>query len=186
MGDVGVERLNVVLQRQLNPPAPGKAEHTFGERIFRAGDKVMQIKNNYQMPWEVFGKNGRLIDAGEGVFNGDVGIIKELDDYAQEMRVVFDEGREVLYSFKQTDELEHAYALTIHKSQGSEYPCVILPLLPGPKMLMNRNLLYTAITRATRCVVIVGMTDVFYAMIDNSTERKRYSGLTERLQELIP
>ena len=184
MGDVGVERLNVVLQQRLNPPAPDKAEHSFGECIFRVGDKVMQIKNNYRMSWEVFGKNGRLINAGEGVFNGDVGIITALDEYAQELRVVFDEGREVVYPFKQADELEHAFALTIHKSQGSEYPCVILPLLPGPRMLMNRNLLYTAITRAARCVVIVGMMDTFYGMIDNSTERKRYSGLADRLAEI--
>ncbi len=186
MGDVGVERLNVVLQKQLNPPARDKEEHVFGERTFRQGDKVMQIKNNYHMPWEVFGRNGRMIDAGEGVFNGDVGIISELDNYAGTIRVVFDEGREVTYSFKQADELEHAYALTIHKSQGSEYPCVILPLLPGPRMLMNRNLLYTAITRASRCVVVVGLPETFYGMIDNSMERKRYSGLKERIQELIP
>ncbi len=186
IGDVGVERLNVILQRQLNPPSQDKPEHAFGDRIFRCGDKVMQIKNNYHTEWEVFGRNGRLIDAGEGVFNGDVGIISELDNYAQTLRVVFDEGREVVYSFKQADELEHAYALTIHKSQGSEYPCVILPLLPGPRMLMNRNLLYTAITRASRCVVVVGLPETFYGMIDNSTERKRYSGLKDRLQELIP
>lgn len=185
MGDVGVERLNAVLQNKLNPPSPDRREHTFGDRILRVGDKVMQIKNNYQTQWEVYGKNGRLIDAGTGVFNGDVGIISELDNEAQSLRVVFDEGREVVYTFKQVDELDHAYALTIHKSQGSEYPCVILPLLPGPRMLMNRNLLYTAITRASRCVVIVGLTDTFYAMIDNSTERKRYSGLKDRLTELF-
>ncbi|MBQ7677723.1 MAG: ATP-dependent RecD-like DNA helicase [Lachnospiraceae bacterium] len=185
MGDVGVERLNIVLQKQLNPPAPGKQEHTFGDKTFRVGDKVMQIKNNYQTEWEVYGKNGRLIDAGTGVFNGDVGIVTQLDSVSQTLRVVFDEGREVVYTFKQVDELEHAYALTIHKSQGSEYPCVILPLLPGPRMLMNRNLLYTAITRASRCVVIVGLTDTFYAMIDNQTERRRYSGLKDRLTERI-
>lgn len=186
IGEAGVEKLNVVLQSALNPPSQEKAEHRFAERIFRVNDKVMQIKNNYQIEWEAFGKNGRLIDAGTGIFNGDVGVIQKIDEISQTITVCFDDGRYVTYGFKQADELEHAYVLTIHKSQGSEYPVVILPLLPGPKMLMNRNLLYTAVTRASKCVVIVGMEEVFYGMIDNSTERKRYSGLCERIKELIP
>ena len=150
-GLLGVERLNQILQRYLNPPAADKKEKEIGDRLFRVGDKVMQIKNNYQMEWEVRGKYGIPVDEGVGVFNGDTGILKEINEFAETATVEFEDGRFAEYSFKQLEELELAYAITIHKSQGSEYPAVILPLLSGPKMLMNRNLLYTGVTRARKC-----------------------------------
>ena len=182
-GLLGVERLNGILQQYLNPPEKGKKEHQVGERIFREGDKVMQIRNNYQLEWEVRSRYGLAIDKGLGVFNGDVGIIQEINDYSSTVSVLYDENKLVIYSFKGLDELELAYAITIHKSQGSEYPAVVMPLLPGPRMLMNRNLLYTAVTRARKCITIVGDENVFYRMIDNTTQQRRYSGLKERLKE---
>ena len=182
-GLLGVERLNGILQQYLNPPGKGKKEHQVGERIFREGDKVMQIRNNYQLEWEVRSRYGLAIDKGLGVFNGDVGIIQEINDYSSTVSVLYDENKLVIYPFKGLDELELAYAITIHKSQGSEYPAVVMPLLPGPRMLMNRNLLYTAVTRARKCITIVGDENVFYRMIDNTTQQRRYSGLKERLKE---
>ena len=182
-GLLGVERLNSILQQYLNPPEKGKKEHQVGERIFREGDKVMQIRNNYQLEWEIRSRYGLAIDKGLGVFNGDVGIIQEINDYSSTVSVLYDENKLVLYPFKGLDELELAYAITIHKSQGSEYPAVVMPLLPGPRMLMNRNLLYTAVTRARKCITIVGDENVFYQMIDNTTQQRRYSGLKERLKE---
>lgn len=182
-GILGVEQLNQILQRYLNPSEPGKKEKEFGTRLFRQGDKVMQIKNNYQLEWEIRGLHGIAIDNGIGVFNGDTGIIRELNDYAEIMTVEFEDGRFVDYSYKQLDELELAYAITIHKSQGSEYPAVVIPLLGGPRMLLNRNLLYTAVTRARKCVTIVGSEVTFQAMIDNEREQKRYSTLECRIRE---
>jgi exodeoxyribonuclease V alpha subunit len=184
-GLLGVERLNAILQKYLNPPDPGKKEHTVGDRIFREGDKVMQIRNNYQLAWEIRSNYGLTVDQGLGVFNGDVGVIREINDYTNSLTVVYDEGRSVEYPFKNTDELELAYAITIHKSQGSEYPAAVIPLLPGPRMLMNRNLLYTAVTRARKCITIVGDEQTFYQMIDNSMQQRRYSGLKERLLESV-
>ena len=182
-GLLGVERLNGILQQYLNPPGKGKKEHQVGGRIFREGDKVMQIRNNYQLEWEIRSRYGLAIDKGLGVFNGDVGIIQEINDYSSTVSVLYDENKLVIYPFKGLDELELAYAITIHKSQGSEYPAVVMPLLPGPRMLMNRNLLYTAVTRARKCITIVGDENVFYRMIDNTTQQRRYSGLKERLKE---
>lgn len=176
-GLLGVERLNTILQQYLNPPAADKREKEYGNGCFREGDKVMQVKNNYQAEWEIRGKYGIPIEKGVGIFNGDMGIIREINTYAESMSIEFDEGRFVEYSFKQLEELELAYAITIHKSQGSEYPAVVIPLLSGPRMLMNRNLIYTAVTRARRCVTLVGMPQVFYQMIDNEFEQKRYSTL---------
>ena len=164
-GLLGVERLNSILQRYLNPPEPGKEEKEINGRIFRKGDKVMQIKNNYQIAWEVRTKHGVAVDQGMGVFNGDVGCITEVDLYGGTLDVEYDEHRKVTYSFESTDELELAYAITVHKSQGSEYPAVILPLLPGPRLLYNRNLLYTAVTRAKKCLTIVGSESVFQEKI---------------------
>lgn len=183
-GNLGVERLNSILQEYLNPKAPSKQEKEFGQGLFREGDKIMQIKNNYQMEWEVRNKYGIAVNKGMGVFNGDMGIIKEINHFAEEVLVEFDEGRSVTYSFKQLDEIELSYAITIHKSQGSEYPAVVMPLLTGPRMLMNRNLLYTAVTRAKKCVTIVGSDDIFQSMIENESEQKRYSGLTQRILEI--
>lgn len=185
-GLLGVERLNGILQRYLNPPAQGKKEYQQGERTFREGDKVMQIKNNYQLEWEITNRYGLRIEKGVGVFNGDMGIIREINDYAETMTVEFEEGRKVDYSLKGLEELELAYAITIHKSQGSEYPAVVIPLLNGPRMLMNRNLLYTAVTRAKKCVTIVGDERTFEGMVGNNTQQKRYSGLMEEIQSLNP
>lgn len=182
-GLLGVERLNSVLQSYLNPPDKKKKEKEHGSVIFREGDKVMQVKNNYQIEWEIRSKYGLAIDKGTGIFNGDTGIIEEINDYAETFTIVFDEGRTVEYPYKQLEELELAYAVTIHKSQGSEYPAVVIPLLSGPRMLMNRNLLYTAVTRAKKCVTIVGNDTAFFQMIENNAQQKRYSGLKDRLLE---
>ena len=182
-GLLGVERLNGILQQYLNPPEKDKKEKEHAGVIFREGDKVMQIKNNYQLEWEIRNRYGLPIDKGMGIFNGDMGIIKEMNLYAETMTIEFDDCREVEYSFKQLEELELAYAITIHKSQGSEYPAVVMPMWPGPRMLMNRNLLYTAVTRARRCVTMVGSDETFYQMAENINEQTRYSGLKERLWE---
>ena len=183
-GLLGVERMNQILQRYLNPPESGKKEKEIGDRLFREGDKVMQIRNNYQLEWEVRGKYGIPVEEGVGVFNGDTGILKEINEFAETATVEFEDGRFADYSFKQLEELELAYAITIHKSQGSEYPAVILPLLSGPKMLMNRNLLYTGVTRARKCVTVVGSEETFGEMIRNEKQQKRYSSLGTRIREL--
>lgn len=183
-GLLGVERLNTILQEYLNPPSPKKREREYGLGKFREGDKVMQIKNNYQIEWEIRGNYGIAAEKGVGVFNGDMGIVREINTFAEILTVEFDERRFVEYSFKQLDELELAYAVTIHKSQGSEYPAVVIPLLAGPRMLMNRNLLYTAVTRAKFCVTLVGSPEVFNQMIDNSSQQRRYTTLKQRIQEL--
>lgn len=182
-GLLGVERLNGILQQYMNPPDKKKREKEHGSIVFREGDKVMQIKNNYQLEWEIATKYGLVVEKGTGIFNGDMGIIEEINDFAEKMTISFDEGRRVEYSFKNLDELELAYAITIHKSQGSEYPAVVIPLLSGPQMLMNRNLLYTAVTRAKKCVTIVGDENTFFQMVQNNIEQKRYSGLKDRILE---
>ena len=184
-GELGAENLNIALQEALNPSAPGKAEKDFGNgRIFREGDKVMQIKNNYQLEWEIRSRYGIPVEQGTGVFNGDCGIIREINLFAELVTVEFDEGRMVEYSFSGLDELVLAYAITIHKSQGSEYPAVVIPLLTGPRLLFNRNVLYTAVTRAKKCVTIVGSPDTVQMMISNVMEMKRYSGLKRAIQEM--
>lgn len=182
-GLLGVERLNVILQQYLNPPSEEKKEKEHGKGLFREGDKVMQIKNNYQLEWEIRGLYGIPVEKGVGVFNGDTGIIKEINTFAETITVEFDERRFVEYAFKQLEELELAYAITIHKAQGSEYPAVIIPLLAGPKMLMNRNLLYTAVTRARKCVTLVGDEKVFAEMENNKMEQSRYTTLDLRIKE---
>jgi len=183
-GMLGVERLNEILQRYLNPQEPSKREREHGNGLFREGDKVMQIKNNYQLEWEIRGQYGTAGERGVGVFNGDMGIVKEINTFAEILTVEFEEVRFAEYSFKELDELELAYAVTIHKSQGSEYPAVILPILSGPKMLMTRNLLYTAVTRARKCVTVVGNEQTFRDMIHNESEQKRYTTLDIRIAEL--
>lgn len=185
-GKLGVETLNVILQRYLNPASAEKKEYTSGETLFRENDKVMQIKNNYQLEWEIVSRYGIPIDKGTGIFNGDIGIIRQINDYAHEVVVEFDEHRRVTYAYAQLDEIELAYAVTIHKSQGSEYPAVIMPLLTGPKMLFNRNLLYTGVTRAKNCVTILGSRRTVQEMVDNNYQNRRYTGLAERIRELIP
>jgi len=184
IGPLGVEALNRVLQMYLNPAADNKKEKEYGDILFREGDKVMQIKNNYTLEWEVSGKNGILIDKGVGVFNGDVGTIVEINQNAGYLCVEYDEKRRVRYGNDGLDELELAYAITIHKSQGSEYPAIVMPLLGGPRLLLNRNLLYTGVTRAKRCVMILGSRDTVKVMIDNESEKKRFTGLCMRIKEI--
>ena len=183
-GLLGVERLNTILQQYLNPPDGKKSEREHGQTIFRVGDKVMQIKNNYQAEWEIRSRYNIPIEKGLGVFNGDMGIVREINSFSETLTVEYEERRMVEYPFKELDQLDLAYAITIHKSQGSEYPAVIIPLLTGPRMLMNRNLLYTAVTRARKCVTLVGDEKAFYNMEANVNEQKRYSGLRDRLEEL--
>lgn len=183
-GELGVERLNNIIQATINPEGYGKLQKEAHGVIFRENDKVMQIKNNYQKTWEIRSGFGTIMDTGTGVFNGDCGVIKSINDFAGEVKVVFDDGREAVYEYSQLDELELAYAITIHKSQGSEYPAVIMPLLSGPKMLMNRNLLYTGVTRAKKCVAIVGSGNMVNLMIGNESESKRYSSLEIRIREV--
>lgn len=184
-GALGVERLNTILQSFLNPKDPSKPEKEVGGTIYRVGDKVMQIKNNYQIEWETRNRYGIPVDSGAGVFNGDIGIIREINTFTEELTVEFDEGKMVDYSFKQLEELELAYAITIHKSQGSEYPAVVIPVYSGPRMLMTRNLIYTAVTRARACVCLVGIPEMLQAMVDNEVEQRRYTGLKIRIQEVM-
>ena len=183
-GALGVEQLNKILQERFNPPSPSKQEKESGGTIFRVGDKVMQIKNNYQIEWETRNRYGIPMERGAGVFNGDIGVIRTVNNFAETLEVEFDEGRMVEYSFKQLEELELAYAITIHKSQGSEYPAVVIPVHTGPRMLMTRNLIYTAVTRAKKCVCLVGLPEMFQFMVENEVEQKRYSGLKDRILEI--
>lgn len=183
-GLLGVERVNGILQRYLNPPSDKKREKETATGVFREGDKVMQIKNDYQLEWEIRNKYNLTMASGLGVFNGDTGIIRTINTYNETLEVEFEDRKMVTYTFKQLDEIELAYAVTIHKSQGSEYPAVIIPLLTGPRPLMNRNLLYTAVTRAKKCVCIVGSDDTFNYMVANENEQKRYSGLKYKITEL--
>lgn len=176
-GILGVNSLNEQLQKFINPPSPDKSEKEIAGTIFREGDKVMQVKNNYQLSWEQRSASGRIFDTGSGIFNGDMGIVTKINNTTNYIEVVFDDDRYVTYDTKQAEELELAYAITIHKSQGSEYPAVIMPLVSGVQMLMTRNLLYTGVTRAKKCVCIVGRKEMFEAMIANEDQHKRYSGL---------
>ena len=183
-GAMGVEALNGILQRYINPPGEGKREHLAGDTLFREGDKVMQTKNNYKLEWEVTGKYNLPLRSGQGVFNGDIGIVREINEYASMMQVEFDEGKKVNYRFEELDELELAYAITIHKSQGSEYPAVVIPLLGVPGLLTYRNLLYTAVTRAKKCVTILGSETIMQEMVMGENKQKRYTGLCYRIREM--
>lgn len=182
-GNLGVEGLNPVLQKYLNPPTPQKAERQFGSVCYREGDKVMQTKNNYRIEWEILGKYDIPVEQGLGVFNGDMGVIKKIDSISETISVLYDDNHLVTYPFSNVDEFELAYAVTIHKSQGSEYPAVVIPLLSGPRPLLNRNLLYTAVTRARKCVTIVGSANIIEQMVENGDELKRYTSLEERIRE---
>ncbi len=184
-GPLGAIALNKILQEYLNPPDKNKKEHDSGEVTFREGDKVMQIKNNYQAQWKVMGRLNTEVDSGMGIFNGDMGIIKEINEYSQDLTVEYDEHRLVRYQFFELDELELSYAITIHKSQGSEYPAVVMPILGGPRMLLNRNLLYTGVTRAKNCVCILGSRQTLTEMVDNEQQLKRYTGLKDRITEIF-
>ena len=184
-GDFGVEAINVFMQRELNPPDNSKPEIMKGDTIFRLGDKVMQIKNNYDIEWCVRGKNGIKVEDGYGIYNGDIGIIIGVNKFEKSMTVLFDDVKEVVYIGEELDELELAYATTIHKAQGSEYGAIVIPIFDTPRQLLSRNLLYTAITRATKCVMLMGSSDKVKEMISNDGERKRYTNLRERLTEVM-
>lgn len=184
-GMLGVERLNSILQQYLNPPDKRKTEKEYGDKCFRVGDKVMQVKNNYQLEWKIATKYGLIVDKGVGVFNGDIGRITEINSYTETIAVEFEEKKTVEYPFQMLDELELAYAITVHKSQGSEYPAVVIPLLQGPKQLYHRNLIYTAVTRAKKCVTLVGSDITFQEMIRNAHEQNRYTSLAQRIQEMM-
>ncbi len=183
-GNLGVQALNQILQKYLNPEDKNKPEHLYGDTIFRVGDKVMHTRNNYQLEWEIVSKYNIPIDKGVGVFNGDMGTVKEIHEYNQTLVVEFDDLRKVTYPFSALEELELAYAITIHKSQGSEYPAVVMPLLAGPKPLFNRNLLYTGVTRARNCLTILGSKEILGEMIENNQENRRYTGLRSRIREV--
>jgi exodeoxyribonuclease V alpha subunit len=183
-GLLGVERLNQILQQHLNPPETRKEEKEYGDKKFRVGDKVMQIRNNYELEWEIATKYGLVVDQGVGIFNGDIGKIVEINNYSDYVKVEFEEKKCVRYPFELLDELELAYAITIHKSQGSEYPAVVIPLLQGPRQLYHRNLIYTAVTRAKKCVTIVGSDMAFFEMVENVNEQNRYTSLCELIREL--
>ena len=183
--ELGVENLNKRLQETLNPPAKGKAEKVKNNIIFRVGDKVMQIHNNYKLEWTIYNNDGSVDESGIGVFNGDTGVITEIDDFNEVICVKFDDRREVMYPYTLLDELEHAFAITVHKSQGSEYPAVVVPLYSGPPRLMSRNLIYTAVTRAKQMVVIVGNLALINKMIDNASELRRYTRFRNRLDEMF-
>ncbi len=183
-GLLGVERLNGILQQYLNPPDVKKEEKEYGDKKFRVGDKVMQIRNNYQLEWEIATKYGLVVDRGVGVFNGDIGRIVAINSYTETIEVEFEESKKVSYPFELLDELELAYAVTIHKSQGSEYPAVVIPLLQGPRQLYYRNLIYTAVTRAKRCVTLVGSDATFHEMVNNVNEQKRYTSLAECISQM--
>ena len=184
-GELGVERLNQVMQQYLNPPSDDKREKEVAFGLFREGDKVMQIKNNYQLEWEMRNSKGFTVDKGVGVFNGDMGIITEINDYTEKITVMFDETKEVQYAYAMLDELELAYAVTIHKSQGSEYPAVVMPILTGPRILFHRNLLYTGVTRAKNCLTIVGDRQMLFSMIQNVNEQRRYTTLSYRIKQIV-
>ncbi len=173
-GEGGTDHLNVLLQNALNPPAGGKSEYLRQDRRFRVGDKVMQIRNNYEIEWEREGQKGM------GIFNGDMGEILYIDAKDKYMEISFDERR-VRYEFSMLDELEHSYAITVHKSQGSEYPIVVIPLFSAAPMLLTRNLLYTAVTRAQKMVILVGRQDVVATMVSNNRHVLRYTGLVHLL-----
>jgi exodeoxyribonuclease V alpha subunit len=175
-GDIGVHALNHLLQEELNPPSHGKAEARRGDGVFREGDKVMQTKNDYELEWT------RGDEDGKGVFNGDIGYVAAADPGEGTLTVEFDDGRRAQYEEGKLDELELAYCVSVHKSQGSEFEAVVLPLIAGPSMLMTRNLLYTAVTRAKRLVCVVGREECLRKMVDNNHIDMRYSALEQRLR----
>lgn len=183
-GSLGVETLNRILQQYLNPPDKEKEELQYADTVFRTGDKVMQVKNNYQLEWEIVSRYNIPIDKGIGIFNGDTGVIRRIDAHNQILSVEFDDGRRVEYTYSLLEELELAYAATIHKAQGSEYPAVLIPLMQGPRQLFNRNLLYTGVTRAKNCLTILGSREVIGEMIANTSENRRYTGLSLRIREV--
>jgi exodeoxyribonuclease V alpha subunit len=175
-GEAGTEHLNVILQGALNPASRAKKEYKFKDKLFREGDRVMQTRNNYDISWE------RTVDGkeGNGVFNGDIGVINSIKSNEGFFEIIFDDRR-VIYDISLLDDVEHAYAITVHKSQGSEYPIVVMPMCSAPKMLHTRNLLYTAVTRAQNMVILVGRESIISEMVANDRQSERYTGLKTRL-----
>ncbi len=182
-GELGTINLNKILQEKLNPSSMLKNEKEFGNYIYREGDKVMQVKNNYSLEWQCF-ENNICVANGLGVFNGDTGFIEKIDEYHKKITIKFDDNKFVDYDFTQLDEIDLAYAITIHKSQGSEYKSIVVPIFGGPPMLMNRNLLYTAVTRAKDLVIMIGLPQTVYSMIKNKKKFERYSALDYRIKSL--
>ena len=179
---LGVERLNVILQQYLNPSDSQKTEKEINGRLFREGDKVMQIKNNYHLEWEVSTRFGLTVDKGIGVFNGDMGVIDENNEYTETVIVEYDEGRKVKYGYDMTDELELAYAITVHKSQGSEYQIVVMPFTMSHFVMLQRNLLYKGVPRAKKILVLVGEKKAIPHAIRNETTTRRNTCLARRIQ----
>lgn len=178
-GAMGTKSLNKELQRVLNPESVMKKEKAFGEIVFREGDKVMQVKNNYDLYWESI--NGD--NYGSGIFNGDLGVINKIDNGVIE--VIFDDEKVVRYENSVLEELEHAYAITIHKSQGSEFPVVVMPITSGPPMLYTRNILYTGVTRAKKFLIIVGKESIVNYMINNNNTQLRNTGLKYKMNKYL-
>jgi exodeoxyribonuclease V alpha subunit len=178
-GMLGCANLNRELQAALNPPAPSKAERKYGDRVFRAGDRVMQTRNNYSLEWTDSSDGSE----GRGVFNGDMGVVMDIDGATGAVTIAYDETKYVTYATEGLMELEHAYAITVHKSQGSEFPAVVIPVYAAAPKLMTRNLIYTAVTRGKNAVVLVGSTNRLRQMIDNDKGLTRYSGLGSFLAE---
>ena len=186
-GALGTVELNRELQKRMNPPSPSKKEMICGDDVFREGDKVMQIKNNYDLEWEIIGMYNIPKEKGTGVYNGDVGTVKEINSFTRELTVEFDDGRNIIYPYDNLEELELAYAITIHKSQGSEYPVIIMPVLSGPDVLLTRNLLYTGVTRAKECVIMLGSSKTVSSMILNDAIRERYTSLDRCvIERMVP
>lgn len=181
-GTLGVYNINRALQAALNPPAPGKREQAFGDTVFREGDKIMQMQNDYKVEWTRRGQSGEVVE-GTGAFNGDLGTVYRIDPAARRLSVLFDDDRLANYDFSQVDTLSLAYCISIHKSQGSEFPIVLLPLAGGTPLLLTRNLLYTAITRAKSQVCCIGRRETIRAMVDNNRSTRRYTSLAQRLAE---
>ena len=181
-GILGVGNLNKRLQAALNPPSPAKRECVYGDTVFREGDKIMQVKNNYKVEWEKRLPNGAVIE-GSGAFNGDLGTLMGVDFEARKLSILFDDDRACVYDFVQAEELDLAYCISIHKSQGSEYNTVLLPLSGGPPQLLTRNLLYTAVTRAKKLVYCLGSADIIRRMVNTTFSRRRYTSLAQRLKE---
>ena len=181
-GTLGVYNINRALQAALNPPAPGKREQAFGDTVFREGDKIMQMQNDYKVEWTRSGQSGEVVE-GTGAFNGDLGTVYRIDPAARRLSVLFDDDRLANYDFSQVDTLSLAYCISIHKSQGSEFPIVLLPLAGGTPLLLTRNLLYTAITRAKSQVCCIGRRETIRAMVDNNRSTRRYTSLAQRLAE---
>ena len=180
-GELGTKELNKRLQQEINPPSEYKKEKKFGDSIFREGDRIMQIKNNYEIYWE---KNQKSFESGSGIFNGEFGTIQKIDEKEKNIQIKFDDDKIAWYAFSELEQIEHAYSITVHKAQGSEFDVVIMVIAPSAPMLLTRNLLYTGMTRAKKLLIMVGNKNVLEFMIQNADNKKRNTGLTYKLVKL--